>query len=128
MATRVEQLLQSSWNEEHGVFDVRAAVDALVTRTDKPFDELLDAFRQSEVRWRLPIVEAMRAIAATQQTEVGQAESLIEATEEIAPQAGFDEYYKTINAIAAAPQGREALTRYVGHLMSASDEPAGPTC
>jgi hypothetical protein len=112
MATVVE-LLNKNYDPDYGTVNVRPVIDAIVASSKDPFHEISGAFNNVEPRWHLPILEAMRVLAATGCCTPEQTGDMFKATETVAAESGRDQYYKSINAVVVSPKIAPVLTQYI---------------
>lgn len=117
MPDAIIDLLRSNYNEEHGVTNVRPVVDELLAKSRTPFPDIAVTFRNAEPRWRLPILEAMRALCVVGRCTQDDAELLMRATETVAADSGNDEYFKSINALVASRRSAPALISFVARWL-----------
>ena len=117
MAERIVDLLRSNYDEKHGVVNVRPVVDQLLRTSSAPFAEVSASFETAESRWRLPILEAMRVLAASGHCTENDVQGVLRATESVAAESGADEYFKSVNALVASPKTAGALTGFVSRLL-----------
>jgi len=117
VADSILDQLRNNYDERHGVVNVRPVVDNLLKTSTNPFAEVSATFRDAEPRWRMPILEAMRVLAASGKCTEEGAQDVLKATEAVAVESGDDEYFKTINALVASPKAATALTAYVLRLL-----------
>jgi len=124
VAETIVELLRSNYDEMHGVVNVRPVVDRLLKSPDRAFADVAAAFKTAEPRWRLPMVEAMRTLAATGYCNENQAPDLIRATEAVAVDSGTDEYFKTVNAMVSSRKTAGALLFFVERLLESGKSTA----
>ena len=121
MGDLVIDLLNNNYDAEHGVVNVRPVVDALTKSVSDPLDELWAKFR-SEKRWHSPILEAMRLLAATGRCNERGAGEILDATDTVAQEAGNDEYFKTINALAVSAKTAPTLTKSLDRWLKSGKD------
>jgi hypothetical protein len=113
----IVKLLQSHYDEQYGIVNVRPVVDQLLETSRDPFAEVSKTFDTAEPRWRIPILEAMRALAASGHCNEGGAADILRATSTVAADSGVDEYFKSVNAIVSSRQAAGVLTGFVASLL-----------
>jgi hypothetical protein len=114
----IVELLDKNYDAAHGVVNVRPVVDYLLRSSKDPFAEFSGIFDQVNPRWHLPILEAMRVLAATDKCTPQQTDEIFKATETVAAESGDDEYFKSVNAVVVSPKIAPALGRYIAQWLS----------
>jgi hypothetical protein len=114
----VVELLDKNYDETHGVVNVRRVVDHLLSSSKDAFGDISESFYKVDSRWHLPILEAMRVLAATgkytEQRTDQVTDQLFKATATVATESGMDdEYFKSVNAVIVSPRIAPALGRYI---------------
>lgn len=104
MANTILDQLRDNYDDQYGVVNVRPVVDELVRTSRDPLAEVSATFESAELRWRIPILEAMRVLAAMGFWTEGGAKAILKATDAVAAESGKDEYYKSINALVVSSQ------------------------
>jgi hypothetical protein len=110
-------LLREHYDAKYGLVNVRPVIDQLLKSTPDAFVEMSSAFDTADPQWRLPILEAMRTLAAIGRCDERSAGDLLRATEAVAADSGVDEHFKTINALVTAQRTAGALTPYALDLL-----------
>lgn len=117
------KLLANNYDEQHGVVNSRPVLDAVLKDSVEPFRDVLDTFGEAPRQWRLPLVDAMRTLAATGHCTAEEALSMLEATRTVVVDAGDDEeYFKTVNAMVSAPAPAPAVVTFVLSLLREADD------
>jgi hypothetical protein len=115
-------LLADNYDESHGVVNSRPVVDAVISESDRPFEDLSDTFEDASRQWQLPLLDAMRTLAATGHCTADDARLMLDATRRVAEVAGSEEYFKTVNAMVSAQDSASAVVTFVASLLGAADE------
>jgi hypothetical protein len=115
-------LLHKNYDPTYGTVNVRPIVDALVASSKDPFSEFTDVFYKAEPRWHLPILEAMRVLAATGRCTQEQTGEIFKATETVAAESGTDQYYKSVNAVVVSPKIAPALAGQIAGWLNRQNE------
>lgn len=116
------ELLAKHYDENHGVANSRPVVDAVIKESKQPFRDVSDTFAEASRQWQLPLVDAMRALAATGYCKPDDGVLMLNATQTVAEDAGTEEYFKTVNAMASAQASAPALVTYVLSLLREPSE------
>jgi hypothetical protein len=115
-------LLADNYDESHGVVNSRPVVDAVISKSDRPFEDLSNTFEDASRQWQLPLVDAMRTLAATGYCTADDAQLMLDATRTVAEVAGSEEYFKTVNAMVSAQNSSAAVVAFVASLLGDADE------
>lgn len=122
MPAWIISLLAENYDEQHGVVNSRPVVDAVIEKSNQPFRDVSNTFDEASRQWQLPLVDAMRALAATGHCTADDADLMLKATRTVAQDSGSDEYFKTVNAMASAQALAPAVAKFVLSLLRDSDE------
>lgn len=115
-------ILADNYDELHGNVNSRAVVDAVIRDSKEPFRDVSNTFRDAPRQWQLPLVEAMRTLAATGYCTGDDTSVMLDATRAVAEDAGTEEYFKTVNAMASARESAPAVLTFVRSLLGDGDE------
>lgn len=115
-------LLTKNYDENYGVVNSRPVVEAVVKESKYPFRDVAETFYEASQRWQLPLVDAMRTLAATGYCTSSDARLMLDATRVVAEDAGSEEYFKTVNAMASAQALAPAVFDFVRLLLSETNE------
>lgn len=125
MADYIVDLLDKNYDAEHGVVNVRPVVDMLLSSSKDPygpFAQVSQAFGDVEPRWHLPILEAMRVLAASGHCTQKHADEIFRATDTVAAESGNDEYFKSVNALVVSPKTAPALPEHIRRWLNTDRE------
>src|SRR5580765_2373984 len=98
----IVEMLSKNYDSDHGVVNVRPIVDALLASSDDPFAEFSQIFDGLDMQWRVPVLEAMRVLAASGHCTQKQTDKIFSATDVVAADSGIDEYFKSVNAVVVS--------------------------
>jgi hypothetical protein len=115
-------LLESNYDEQHGVVNSRPVVDALIRDSKQPFRDLSSTFQGAPRQWQLPLVEAMRTMAATGYCTAEEAGFVFDATRAVAEDPASEEYIKTVNAVGSARVAATAVVTFALSLLNNANE------
>jgi hypothetical protein len=122
MANLVIDLLNKNYDAAYGVVNVRPVVDKLEHSSDNPFAQVSQVFYTADPQWRLPILEAMRALAVDGYCNREQAHEIFRATDTVAADSGSDEYFKSVNAVVVSPKVAPALPEHIKIWLNNADD------
>lgn len=114
----IVELLGKNYDEAHGVVNVRRVIDHLLNSSKDAFGDITESFYEVDSRWHLPILEAMRALVATDKYPKEQtsqvADQIFKATQTAVTESGVnDEFFKSVNAVVVSPEIAPGLGRYI---------------
>ena len=116
------ELLNKNYDAQHGVVNIRPVVDTVLQRSTNPFLEISNTFVEATRQWQLPLIEALRTLAASGQCTTDDARFMLEATRTVAEDVGSDEYFKTVNALVSSQASAAALVTFISSLLAGSNE------
>jgi anti-sigma B factor antagonist len=118
MADKIVKLLEANYDEKYGVVNMRPVVDRLLRESQNAFADVATGFGTVERRWRQPLLEAMRTLAASGYCNAEDARTVLVATGSIALERGVGEYFRTINALASSKGAAAALPDFLASLLA----------
>ncbi len=121
MRHSIEELLQEGYDARYGNMDSHAVVESVINQ-EYSVGDLIEAFASLGRQWQLPLIDAMRILAAMGYCSVEEAYAVLGMTRTMADRLGSEEYFKTVNALSSAPNSAQAVLDFVRELLPATDD------